>query len=348
MVSACAGPSASSVPTATTPPPAGVWRNLGPAGSLPATRDAPGLAYDVADGRVILFAGKGRDYDNDTWAYAAAANTWSNLHPAGSLPPARFGHAMDYSSAVGRVVVFGGALEATGLPANDTWTFDAAGDAWSQAHPAVSPSARLYPSMVDDPTTGMVVLFGGWTGSSALGDTWTYDARTDTWADRKPTAAPPPRWGAAMAFEPTADRVILFGGLSASYDGSTRFGDTWEYDTVANTWTQLQPTGDLPPSRGYATMAWDPAASRAVLFGGFAGGSNLLGDTWAYDPTAASWTHHHPPRTSPAVRDFHSMVYDSTGKDILLFGGLTGTTGNLNGTLLNDIWAFGTTLGQGQ
>jgi hypothetical protein len=297
---------------------------------------------------VILFAGKGRDYYNDTWAYAAATNAWSNLSPAGPLPPARFGHAMAYSSATGRVVAFGGALEATGQPAGDTWTFDPAADAWSQAQPAVAPPPRLYPAMVDDPATGTEILFGGWTGSNAFNDTWTFDPRTGTWADRKPAAAPPARWGASMVYDPTADRVILFGGLADSYDGSTRFGDTWAYDAVANTWTELRPAGDTPPSRGYATMAWDPASGRAVLFGGFAGGSNLLGDTWAYDPTATSWTHLDPPGTPPAVRDFHSMVYDATGKGILMFGGLTGTTGNVDGTLLNDTWEFGTALGQSQ
>ena len=346
--SACAGPSPSPSPAATAPAPAAAWRDLGPAGSLPATRDAPALTYDAAGGRVILFAGKGRDYYNDTWAYDGATNAWSNLSPAGPLPPARFGHAMAYSSATGRVVVFGGALEATGQPAGDTWTLDAAADVWSQAQPAGGPPPRLYPAMVDDPATGTEILFGGWTGSNAFNDTWTFDPRTGVWADRKPAAAPPARWGAAMVYDPTADRVILFGGLAGSYDGSTRFGDTWAYDAVANTWTQLQPAGDQPPSRGYATMAWDPAAGRAVLFGGFAGGSVLLGDTWAFDPAATTWTHLDPPGVSPAVRDFHAMAYDATDKVTVLFGGLTGMTGNVDGTLLNDTWAFGTALAPGQ
>jgi hypothetical protein len=42
------------------------------------------------------------------------------------------------------------------------------------------------------------------------------------------------------------------------------------------------------------------------------------------------------------------MVYDLTSKGIVLFGGLTGQTGNVDGTLLNDTWAFGTAPAPGQ
>jgi signal transduction histidine kinase len=47
------------------------------------------------------------------------------------------------------------------------------------------------------------ILFGGWTGSSSFGDTWTYDSTTQIWSRTQPAVAPRSHWGAAMAYDPT-------------------------------------------------------------------------------------------------------------------------------------------------
>ena len=44
---------------------------------------------------MILFGGYGLEDDlNDTWAYDASTNTWTELHPAGDLPSPRDSHNM--------------------------------------------------------------------------------------------------------------------------------------------------------------------------------------------------------------------------------------------------------------
>ncbi len=51
---------------------------------------------------------------------------------------------------------------------------------WQQLTPAQSPPERYYPAMAYDPASGKVVLFGGFGGTSYLGDTWTFDGTTWT------------------------------------------------------------------------------------------------------------------------------------------------------------------------
>jgi hypothetical protein len=45
-----------------------------------------------------------------------------------------------------------------------------------------------------------------------------------------------------IAYISTTDKVILWGQGGPDY-----FNDTWAYDPSANTWTNLPPTGNLPP-----------------------------------------------------------------------------------------------------
>src|SRR5436305_13867004 len=57
-----------------------------------------------------------------------------------------------------------------------------------------------------------------------------------------------------------------------------RRSDTWDWDGTL--WTQVADTG--PSARQGLAMAFDPTASRVVLFGG-ASGSNFLADSRSWD-----------------------------------------------------------------
>src|SRR5579885_2352109 len=142
------------------------------------------------------------------------------------------------------------------------------------------PAARLYPSTVYDPARRETIIFGGWTGTSAFDDTWTYDSGTNRWAKASAPRAPHPRWGASMAYDPATGMIVLFGGLFGGYDGRDRLNDTWAYNPRTDTWRNLRPGGALPPSRGYVAMDYDAATKTLVLYGGFAGPRGLLADTW--------------------------------------------------------------------
>ena len=346
LLAACCGCSGtSSAPGSLEPAansaPDSMWTNANPTGSVPQPRDAHWITYDSTTGEVILFGGKGTrsHYFNDIWAYTPATNTWARLQPAGILPPGRFGHSMIYDPAARKLLVFGGVLGTTGQPANDLWAYSFQANAWTRLHPpGAAPAARVYPSMVYDPVTRQAILFGGWTGTNAFADTWTYDPATSTWRKLRTTGSPQPRWGASMVLDSATGKLILFGGLFGSYDGSNRLNDTWQYDPATNTWKNLSPAGPLPPARGYASMVYDSAAGKVLLSAGFAGSQGLLADTWEYDPSANAWHRLPPGATNPSRRDFSSAVYAQQANRTILFGGQTGNTGNVNATDLNDTW----------
>jgi N-acetylneuraminic acid mutarotase len=244
---------------------------------------------------------------------------------------------MVYDPAGRTTILFGGVT--ISQLANDLWAYSSAANTWTRLKTTGGPPpARTYPSMVYDPATGKAILFGGWTGSSTFGDTWTYAPATGRWSKLSIIGSPHARWGASMVYDSARRKLILFGGLFGSYDGSNRLNDTWEYDPAAQAWKNLAPAGALPPARGYASMIYDSATGKVILFGGFAGRDGLLADTWAYNPSTNTWDQLHPGGTNPSRRDFSSAVYDQRAKMTILFGGLTGGNGNINGTVLNDTW----------
>jgi hypothetical protein len=85
-------------------------------------------------------------------------------------------------------------------------------------------------------------------------------------------------------------------------------------------------------------MAYDAARANVVLFGGYAGGTSLLGDTWMWD--GSRWTEQHP-AVSPSSRAGAQMAFDPVSRLTVLFGGGSG------GTPHDDVWTWdGTTWAQ--
>jgi M6 family metalloprotease-like protein len=83
------------------------WSQLQPANN-PGMRTRHAMVYDEARGQIVLFggmAGATPVADNQTWVWDGT--NWRQMQPAVS-PPARFGHAMAYDSALQEVVMFGG------------------------------------------------------------------------------------------------------------------------------------------------------------------------------------------------------------------------------------------------
>jgi N-acetylneuraminic acid mutarotase len=211
-------------------PSANTWTNLKPRGTVPSGRYFSSMVYDESQGKVILFGG----YDNhdisadDTWVYDFAANTWTELTPAGASPSARVAHRMVYDSTQGKVILFGGYDEGADAYFDDTWIYDSAANTWTELSPAgASPSARSGHCMVYDSAEAELILFGGWDGN-LCGDTWAYDPISNTWADLNPAGdVPRARDGHAMVYDPGTGRVILFGGWDE--DAGSDLNDTWAY-----------------------------------------------------------------------------------------------------------------------
>jgi N-acetylneuraminic acid mutarotase len=77
--------------------------------------------------------------------------------------------------------------------------------------------------------------------------------------------------------------------------------DIWAYDSALNTWTNLKPSGTVPPARQNAAMVYDPSTHKIIMFGGVSQGE-YLDDLWAYNPLTNLWTQLYPSGALPSAR----------------------------------------------
>jgi N-acetylneuraminic acid mutarotase len=318
------------IPTTTTTLAPATWEAIEPTNDPPAARLGGSVAYVSQDNKLLLFAGwtGGSKYLNDIWSYDLAANAWSKLKPQGTLPPARASQAMAYDPVTKKLIVFGGYDGTTYY--NDTWAYDVADNTWTALTPSgVAPAARQGHSLVYDPASKKMILFGGYSGTAQFNDTWAYDPARNSWTDLKPAGAlPAVRDSQAMSYDPNNKVIVLFGGWSVT----TQFSDTWAYDPDENAWTELTPSGTSPAARALAQMVYDPSIEKTILFGGGTS-SATFNDAWMFDFAQHSWTPAATAGDPPAARAGHATVYDSSGKQMVLFGGSDGV-----GNYFNDLW----------
>jgi N-acetylneuraminic acid mutarotase len=309
-----------------------LWMDLDP-DSYPGGRYYSPIAFAPSVGTFLLLGGDG---SSETWAYDPESNTWADLMPA-TMPPFRHIYAMAYAASAGKIILFGGGVfpdSGTGdvKLLNDTWSYDPAANTWTKLNPSGAvPSARAFASMVCDPATGKMILFGGMSNSTGFNDTWSYDPAANTWTKLNPGGAPPSKRGAyAMAYDPDHRVVLIFGGFGRT----AVLNDTWAYDPAANKWTKVKSTGPTPSNRFGASMAYDEVSKKVILFGGQDSKDRLLNDTWAYDPAAKKWTELKTLGLSPSGRLAPMLAYDPIKRAVLLFGGAEADT------ITNETWAF--------
>jgi N-acetylneuraminic acid mutarotase len=140
---------------------------------------------------------------------------------------------------------------------------------------------------------------------------------------------PDPRMGSTLTYDPATGRLLLFGG----WNGTEFFDTVWSYDLATNTWAGLDTGGNPPTARALHSVVYLPDTGQLLMFGGY-NGSLYLGDTWAYDVAADSWTDLGPSGSVPEARDGASLVYNSSDKKVYLFGGWNGARE------YNDTWVY--------
>jgi hypothetical protein len=256
--------------------------------------------------------------------------TWKQLQPAGEAPAARCYGNLAYDTNSRKVILFGGFDGTSAL--SETWAYDPVAKTWTNLSPtsADQPSGAGQIPTVYDPVTSKVIAYDG--------TTWGYDPNGNTWAALSPkgTKLKPARLGSSMVYDSNTRKVFLFGGT----DNSTWYNQTWSYDPSANTWTKLEPAGEVPAGRSDAGMAYDPTSGKIVLFGGTDASFACLNDTWLYDPVANTWTTVTPAGEIPPARSGHGMAYDAHSKRVILFGGV-----DTEFLCYNDTWAYDSTAG---
>ena len=269
--------------------------------SSPQGRAEHSMAYNSGRGVTVLLG----DYYDDQWEWDGTNWTQHVLSPR---PSSRGGAAIVFDSARSRAVFFGGwgAVASGGYgPLNDLWEWE--GSNWLRRDNPNSPTVRYLHSQVYDSARGKTVLFGGITApfwGSPTSETWEWNGVG--WVQRMPASSPSARYLQGMTFDSNRGVTILYGGHA---DPNSPLGDTWEWN--GTDWTRRVSAAN--PSPGIATLAFDAARGKTILFG-----PNATNETWQSD--GADWTKLNP-LNSPPARSGEGMVYDSARQVIVLFGG---------------------------
>jgi hypothetical protein len=176
--------------------------------------------------------------------------------------------------------------------------------------------------------TGGIMGTGGLTGTGGAGGTPTpIVAGIPSWQRRAPatSAMPAPRVGHSVAYDPSSNSFVLFGGFLYGTGGDQN--DTWRWDPVTSTWTDRS-TASRPSPRRSGFLFFDKTRQKILLFGGGTSGASpiQLTDLWELDSISGNWTDVTPvgPRPSFDCAYQCSGAYDRTLNRALFFdlGGL--------------------------
>lgn len=181
--------------------------------------------------------------------------------------------------------------------------------------------------------------------ANTYNDLWVFDSATGTFtqriADQQP-GSPHARGRHASAYSPLTGKLYVFGGNNSNTGpdaAATLRNDIWEFDPIANTWTDVTPTtGPAPAPREWAAMAFEPTTGGMLVFGGRTG---ILAtdppnnETWLF--LSGSWTLMST-GAGPAPRMQHSLVTRGDVGDVVVCAGFDQSSGSSIGML--DVWRW--------
>ena len=106
------------------------------------------------------------------------------------------------------------------------------------------------------------------------------------------------------------------------------------YDSTIMTWSRITArTPVVPPPRSGAASVI--VGGKLYLFGGYGGGTGRLDDFWCFDFESLTWSEVDvQSEERPGSRENNGVVISSDTRDIVLFGGYTGSA------WANDLWTF--------
>jgi hypothetical protein len=276
------------------------------------------LVHDPVTSRLLLAGGTNSGDANSLFGLNLAGTAWLPLASGG--PWAQEGGAC-FDTVRNRLVFVGGT--AVGTPVDSSvWEWNVG--PW-QRRTNAPPGTRLGHTVAHDPGNDRIWLFGGGAPSGQLGDLWSHDALGWQLQWRENPSAPAPanpgtNLGRRLVYDEARQQLLLMAGNTTSFP-------FWRWTGTA--WSPI--AGAVPSPRVDPGVVFDRRRARVVLFGGNAGLSQPLNDTWAYDGVAWSQLF---PATVPTARYEPGIAYDPLRDRVVMNGG--------NGGLqaLGETWEF--------
>ncbi len=274
----------------------------------------------------------GNDYASrkDLWEYDPAADSWTQKADLG-------GKARE--NAIGFVIGGKGYIglgdssgprPLTGLMLSDLWEYDPTANSWIQK--ASFPGGKRTGAAAFA-INGKGYVGTGW-GQGLQKDFWEYDPVTDRWTQKAAFGGVARE--CAIAFSIGGKGYI---GTGDNQDMSQQpYRDFWEYDPLADSWTQKANFGG-----GFRTRAtgFSTGNKGYVGLGVNSTGTNFS-DFWEYDAVADTWVN----RTNFAGMARNGAAGFCIGGEAYVVSGYDGgfgiSLGPISATLMNDCWKYDT------
>ena len=230
-----------------------------------------------------------------------------------------------------RMIVTGGSVQGPG----DTlsYKFDPITDTWSAASAPPFPYALFLRRGHSATWTGTeMIVWGGIDGISSTDTGIRYNDAANTWTSTFRPDQPFPRAYHSAVW--TGTELLIWGG----YDGSSIYAGH-RYHLGSNTWRAISAAGG--PSLTFDhTAIW--TGTEMIVWGGKTspvGGGNPVNTGARFNPISSSWTPL-PTAGAPSARSRHTAIW--TGTNMIVWGGINGTTYPADGAIYNpasNVWS---------
>ncbi len=293
---------------------------------------------DSSRRRILVYGGESMYTRTIEYEYTTYADLWSlslEPHPRwerlarDSAPAARHGHSAVIDPVGDRMIVFGG----SGYPGPPTvaglWQLPLApGQPWSLlGADGMPPDDRYLHSAIYDSRRHRMIIHGGVSAAGIRDDTWALELEgRPSWTRLAPLGDwPSARWGHSAVYDPVGDRMIVFGGSTAT----SATNETWQltFDPEPR-WSPFA-SAELPSPRRMAAMVYDALRQRVVMFGGQAANTGSLADTWILPlGDSTGWRPATYSAGIPNARWGAAAVYDDRKDRVVLLGGARNACGD--------------------
>ncbi len=333
-----------------------IWRERHIVG--PPARGETQAAYDPGRGVVVLFGGRGvlaNSFFGDTWTFDG--ESWAHPTSAGPTARARGGIAFDPNR---NAVLLCGGLMQSGSTDDDVWAFN--GSTWdivplTGTGPALNSPTVFEHRMVFDPTRNAPVVLAMNSVQQIEMQLGVIGATSWSALNTLPT----PRSDLVFFFDPKREELVIAGGGSTTdvlgngagawvaADGNpgirSRLGSTFDPHTGAvifmagrtgagtravDSWifdgNRFRLLSGANLAAGADDMANATPAADPLTFGGIVNAVGFVNAVKRFNGT--SWVAVTTTGTAPTARGKSAMAVQPGTANVILFGGMNGTTTN--------------------
>jgi Bacterial Ig-like domain (group 3)/Galactose oxidase, central domain len=330
------------------------WIKLNPSGG-PSARMLHQAVYDSANNRMIVQGGYVNPGNcggvvNDTWVLSNADGTGGTpaWQQSTSGPAVRGGSAA-YDAADNILIIWGGQPSGCGPVYDNTWILTNANGLgggtgeWTQLSPAnaIGSSFANGPGGYD-PNSGLFIGIGTDDGAyydmARLLSGAVPVPTSPTWTNLIPDWSTPQYSTSAVSgiYDPASNSLVTCCGSDGSLPaGQQLASETWVLNHANGqggtaVWTEVNPSGGLPPARASNSLVYNSVSNRMIIFAG-ASSSGPYNDVWVLIS----------PLPSPTTTVVTSSENPSYAADSVTF---TATVSAANGTPTGSVTFFdGTT-----